>query len=269
VPAVSAIITTRNRRKFAEEAVKSVLAQTFRDFEIILVDDGSTDGTAEAAAKYPVKYLFLKNAGISAARNTGAAGSSGRYICFLDDDDLWGKNKLEKQFLFMETNPEYPLCYTDELWIRNGKFLNQKKIHSKSGGDIFEKCLKLCIISPSSAMIRREILEKYSFDEKMPVCEDYDLWLRIAAEHKIGYIPEKLVTKRGGHRQLSKKFPVMDRFRIYSIRKILKNLPDGKKELALKELEKKCEIVYKGAIKRGHLFRAIKYWLIKNLAKRK
>ncbi len=267
MPKVSVVITTYNRRKFAEEAVKSVLSQTFRDFELILVDDGSTDDTQQLA-RYNLKYIFKEHSGISAARNAGAAIAKGKYICFLDDDDLWKREKLEKQISFMEKNPEYPICYSDEIWIRNGKFLNQKKIHQKEGGNIFKKCLEMCIISPSSAMIRSSSFRKYLFDEKLPVCEDYDLWLRIAVNHKIGYIPEKLIIKRGGHSQLSKKFPAMDRFRIYSIQKILrKNIPWEKARLAIEELERKSKIVYKGAVKRGRLFRAVKYWAINQMAK--
>jgi len=259
---VSVIITTYNRARLAEEAVKSVLAQSFTNYEIILVDDGSTDETEKILKKYPLKYLRQKRAGISSARNRGIAESRGKYVCFLDSDDLWHKNKLKIQHEFMERTSGCPLCYTDEIWKRNGKNMNQKKIHEKSGGDIFEKCLLLCIISPSSAMIRRKILEEMKFDEGMPVCEDYDLWLRISSAYEIGYIPEKLIIKRGGHSdQLSRKYPVMDRFRIYSIRKLLKNgLKPQLRVAAREELERKCRIVFYGALKRGRIITAFRYW---------
>jgi len=261
---VSVIITTYNRARFAEEAVKSVLAQTFKDYEIILVDDGSTDETEKVLKKYPLKYVSQKRSGISKARNRGIAESRGKYVCFLDSDDLWLRDKLNIQHDFMEKNSKFPLCYTGEIWKRNGKNLNQKKIHEKLGGDIFRKCLLLCIISPSSAMIRRAILGDAAFDEGMPVCEDYDLWLRISSAYEIGYIPEKLLIKRGGHSdQLSKKYPVMDRFRIYSIRKLLKNgLKPHLREPARRELEKKCRIVSSGALKRGKIITAFRYWAI-------
>jgi len=262
MPEVSVIITTYNRAHLAEEAVKSVLAQSFKDYEIILVDAGSTDETENTLKKYPLKYVRRKRSGISRARNMGIAESCGKFVCFLDSDDLWLKDKLKIQRDFMEKNSGCPLCYTDEIWKRNGKNLNQKKIHEKCGGDIFRKCLLLCIISPSSAMIRREILGDEAFDEKMPVCEDYDLWLRISSAYEIGYIPEKLIIKRGGHSdQLSRKHPVMDRFRIYSIRKLLKNgLKPQLREAARRELERKCRIVSSGALKRGRIITALTYW---------
>ncbi len=259
---VSVIITTYNRARFAEEAIKSVLAQSFKNYEIILVDDGSADETEKILETYPLKYVRQKHTGISRARNRGIAESHGKFVCFLDSDDLWLKDKLKIQRYFMEKNSGCPLCYTDEIWKRNGKNLNRKKIHEKGGGDIFRECLRLCIISPSSAMIRREILGVEAFDEKMPVCEDYDLWLRISSAYEIGYIPEKLIIKRGGHPdQLSRKYPVMDRFRIYSIKKLLKKfLKPHLRETARRELERKCGIVSSGALKRGRIIAALRYW---------
>ncbi|MCD6312151.1 MAG: glycosyltransferase family 2 protein [Elusimicrobia bacterium] len=252
MPEISVIITTYNRKDFAIEAVKSVRKQNFRDYELIIVDDGSTDGSREALCGKTDKYIYQKNSGVSAARNAGLKESSGKYICFLDSDDLWMKEKLSVQIAFMKKNPSLPLCYTGEKWLKNGVHKNQKKHHAKSGGDIFRKSLEMCIISPSSAMIRGEILVAEKFDEKLPVCEDYDMWLRITSKHNVGYIDSELIVKRGGHPgQLSVSEPVMDRFRIKAIVKLLKSgLDTGRALEAKAELRKKCAIVSAGALKR-------------------
>lgn len=264
MPEISVIITTCNRKNFALEAAASVRKQTRDDYELIIVDDGSSDGSRETLNLKADKYIFQKNAGVSAARNAGFKASSGKYICFLDSDDLWMKDKLAVQIDFMKKNPSMPLCYTGEKWLKNGIHKNQRKRHSKSGGDIFSKCLEMCIISPSSAMIRRETLELLKFDEKLPVCEDYDMWLRISSEHNIDYIPRELIIKRGGHPdQLSAREPVMDRFRIYSIVKLLKSgLSAERANLAKEELRRKCAIVRSGALKRTKPWLWAKYSLI-------
>ena len=259
---VSVIVTTYNRRHFLEEALESVSSQIYRNFEVIVVDDGSSDGSEEVALKYGVRYVWQKNSGISAARNLGFKLGSGEFIAYLDADDLWEKEKLDKQVKYLSKHTEYPLCYTDETWLRNGSFLNQSEKHRKTGGDIFSLCLPICRISPSSALFRRRVLESYSFDERLPVCEDYDLWLRISRDHPVGYIPERLIVKRGGHAdQLSRKYPAMDIYRIRALRKLLagENLNRGRRELVESEINRKSVIVSRGAWKRGRLLRSLRY----------
>ena len=175
MPKVSVIIPTYNRLPMLKEAVNSVLAQHFEDMELIVVDDGSTDGTAEEMKRYGGRVRLLQhseNRGVSAARNRGVLHAKGKYIAFLDSDDLWVKGKLKTQEAFLDDNPHYPLCYTDEIWIRKGKRVNPMRKHAKYSGWIFEKCLPLCIISPSSAMMRKTLFSKIGlFDEALPVCE--------------------------------------------------------------------------------------------------
>ncbi len=252
MPEISVIITSYNRKFFALEAAASVRKQSFANYELIIVDDGSTDGSRETLTAKTDKYIYQKNSGVSAARNAGIKAANGKYICFLDSDDLWMKDKLSVQIDFMKKNPSLPLCYTGEKWLKNGIHKNQKKHHAKSGGNIFRKCLQMCIISPSSAMIRSEILDAEKFDEKLPVCEDYDMWLRITSKHSVGYIDRELIVKRGGHPgQLSSSEPVMDRFRIKAIIKLLKSgLDAGRAAEAKAELRSKCAIVGAGAMKR-------------------
>ncbi len=254
---VSVIIPTYNRSAFLGEAIKSVLSQTYRSFELIVVDDGSTDDTREILSVYKDRILiiFSEHGGPSAARNRGIQSCQGEFIAFLDSDDLWLPKKLERQTDFFRNRPEALICQTDEVWIRNGVRVNPRKKHKKFSGWIFEKCLPLCVVSPSAVMIHRSVFEKVGlFDEALPACEDYDLWLRIAPCYPIHLVKEQMVIKRGGHQdQQSKVIPSLDSFRIKALCKALEsgNLNPLQYGNALKELEKKCLIYGNGCLKRG------------------
>lgn len=256
MPTVSVIIPTYNRHELVREAIASVLAQSFSDFELIVVDDGSEDGTAEAVREFPeVRYVYQPNRGVSAARNHGVFLSTGALIAFLDSDDLWQPQKIEQQVKFLIECPEAQICQTEEIWLRNGVRVNPHNKHRKAGGDIFARSLELCLVSPSSVMMRRELFERMGgFDETLPACEDYDLWLRIAATTPIHLIETPLVIKRGGHvDQLSHQFWGMDRFRVTALCKLLKSgiLSEGQRQQAESVLLKKCRILAEGARKRG------------------
>lgn len=266
---VSVIITTYNRRRFLKEATLSVLQQDYIDKEIIVVDDGSTDESFKETEGLPVTYIWKENGGISSARNRGIEASKGGYIAFLDVDDLWVKGKLSTQMRRM-TEADASVSYTDEIWIKNGKRMNQKLRHRKYSGNIFEHCLPLCIISPSSAVIRREVFDRVGlFDESLPVCEDYDMWLRISARFPVLFVESPLIIKRGGHDdQLSKSYEAMDRFRIQSLVNILRSdvLDEGMKAMATEELKKKSWIVANGARKRGKVEEAAYYLKLSEVA---
>ena len=262
---VSVIIPTYNREKFISECVQSVLAQTLPAREIIIVDDGSTDATYNilrdlgfnslSTKKTVLRYFFQQNRGVSSARNLGIKEARSEYIALLDSDDLWLKSKLDRQVsAFQNDTQSSRLCHTDEIWIRNGVRVNQHKKHKKHGGNVFQSCLKLCCISPSSAMMHRAVFEDFGFfDEDLPACEDYDFWLRYSAKEDVNFIDEPLIIKKGGHSdQLSGAHWGMDRFRIYSIEKILKE-PDLKlvhKTEAIHEVILKLEILINGSQKR-------------------
>ena len=254
-PLVSVIIPTFNRGYCLEESVRSVLQQSFTDFELIVVDDGSTDNTLEVVAQFPaVKLLRLEeNRGVSFARNRGMAMAEGDCIAFLDSDDLWEQDKLATQVKWIERDSQ--AVYTDEIWIRNGVRVNPMNKHRKYSGDIFRYCLPLCIVSPSSVLLRTELLNEVGgFDESMPVCEDYDLWLRIAKRYPFHFIEEKLIVKRGGHEdQLSRKYWGMDRWRVHALEKLLKeNQLDGEqKDGVVAMLIEKCGVLINGFGKRG------------------
>lgn len=235
-------------------------AQTRPAEEIIVVDDGSTDGTPEWLAEtHPdVRVIAQKNLGASSARNAGVRASEGSFIAFLDSDDEWLPEKLARQVELIESDNgsrEVTLCHTDEIWIRNGRRVNPMKKHRKHGGFIFERALPLCIISPSSVLIRRELFDDVGyFDESLPACEDYDLWLRVTARFAVDYIDEKLIIKYGGHEdQLSRRYPAMDRFRIRALEKILRTtvLDEMERRAAEEMLSRKRAIYARGALKRG------------------
>jgi len=266
MPKVSVIIPTYNRLPMVREAVDSVLAQDFEDFELIVVDDGSTDGTSEVIKQYGGRVKLLQhseNRGVSTARNRGILQAKGKYLAFLDSDDLWVKGKLKIQVAFLDDNPQYPLCYTDEIWIRRGKRVNPKRIHAKYSGWIFEKCLPLCTISPSSAVMRKILFSKVGlFDEALPVCEDYDFWLRVSARFPIFFINRKLITKRGGHAdQLSNRSWGNDRYRVIALEKLLSepSIEPEDREKILQEMKRKCKILSDGFLKRGNELEGKRY----------
>jgi glycosyltransferase involved in cell wall biosynthesis len=231
---------------------------------VVIVDDGSTDGTENLVCeKYPeITYLKQNNLGVSAARNAGIAATSDEWLAFLDSDDEWLPEKLQCQMDALEAEPEMMVCHTDEIWIRNGKHVNPMKKHNKHGGWIFDKCLPLCCISPSSVIIHRSVLDEIGFfDQSLPACEDYDLWLRVASSYPVLYISEKLVVKHGGHQdQLSEKYWGMDRFRIQALEKIILsgNLIDENLNNAKQMLREKTIIFSTGARKRGRTAEAEK-----------
>jgi glycosyltransferase involved in cell wall biosynthesis len=253
---ISVIITTYNRCRLLRRALVSVLKQRRRPEQIIIVDDGSGDGTKKLIQNEfsEIEYIYQENSGISAARNRGILAAQHPWIAFLDSDDAWMADKLADQEAALIQAPAARICHTDEIWIRRGLRVNQKNKHRKYGGHIYDYCLPLCVISPSAVLIHRELFEYNGlFDEKMPVCEDYDMWLRICAQNRVLYLDKKLVIKYGGHAdQLSRKYWGMDRFRIYSLEKILGSgvLNKAQQWATLYELEKKLKIYITGAQKR-------------------
>ena len=269
-PKVSVIIPTYNRCAWIKHAIDSVLQQTYQDFELFIIDDGSTDITKGILSEYEdkIKYFYQSNRGPAAARNLGIEKSTGTYICSLDSDDRWVKSKLETQVKLVSENPHITICYTDEIWIRKGIRVNQKKIHQKYSGWIYQRCLPLCIISPSSVMIHREVFEKVgNFDEEMKVGEDYDLWLRISQIYPITFINKNKIIKYGGHEdQLSHKFWGIDQYRVKALEKMLKNckLSHEDKNATIKMLRWKCDILANGFFKRGKKEQGESYLSVKD-----
>ncbi len=244
-PRFSVIIPVYNRERFVAKAIESVLAQSYENFELIVVDDGSTDNTPKILERYPIKILRQQNRGVSAARNAGIRIAKGDIIALLDSDDEWQKDHLATHAAFFAAHPNFLIHQTDEIWIRNGKFLNKKKIHQKKGGWIFYDSLHLCLISPSAVAIKKELLGVVGlFREDFAVCEDYELWLRITHKYPVGFTPKATVIKYGGHAdQLSHRYFAMDRWRVRAM------LPfcDDPKVVAV--ALHKCQVLIEGAKK--------------------
>ena len=254
---VSVVIPTYNRVAYLGRAITSVLKQSHPVNEIIVIDNGSTDQTLSFIKKKftRIRVITEKKRGVSFARNLGIKEAKSEYIALLDSDDCWLKGKLDRQVIaFRDDIQNRRLCHTDEIWVRNGIRVNQHKKHKKSGGNVFQSCLKLCCISPSSTMLHRSVFEDFGFfDEDLPACEDYDFWLRYSSKEEVIFINEPLIIKKGGHSdQLSGVHWGMDRFRIYALEKIL-NEPDLKLDYriaAIREIILKMEILINGSQKR-------------------
>lgn len=274
---VSAIIVTYNRAAFLKEAIDSVLAQTYfqknpGDWELLVIDDGSTDGTRELVESYcqrseNIKYHYTEHRGVSLARNLGLNLAQGEFIAFLDSDDLWLKEKIQVQLSYLKAFPEAMFCLTEEIWIRHGRRVNQARKHQKYSGWVLDKVLPLCLLSLSSAMFKRRMFDEIGqFDESLPVCEDYDLGIRIALRYPYHFLSSPLIIKRGGHPdQLSRKYWGMDRWRIQALIKALElGVNPDQEKLIKQEIQKKCEVLISGFLKRGKTEEAEYYLKIKD-----
>jgi glycosyltransferase involved in cell wall biosynthesis len=256
-PWVSVVIPTFNRARWVGEAIQSVLEQGYPQLELIVVDDGSDDQTQDVARGFgtALTYVWQAHQGVSTARNRGVEVSHGELLAFLDSDDLWQPGKVAAQVSLFQQQPQVQACYTDEIWIRRGVRVNPKRIHQKHAGWLFLQSLPRCIISPSSIMLRRGLWDRLGgFDEHLPACEDYDLWLRLTATVPVALLPQQLIVKRGGHAdQLSRCIPVLDQYRIMALEKLLRTpLPLPQRQAVLWHLVQKCAVVAQGARKRDH-----------------
>ena len=258
-PHISVIIPTLNRCSTLPRALHSVLKQSVLPYEIIVVDNGSTDATAQIMRRHYSKIRFLseRKVGVSAARNLGIRASKGNWIALLDSDDEWLANKLERQIEELTNCPKsIRLVHTNEIWKKNNVFMSQMVKHKKTGGSIFKECLRMCCISPSSSMIRKDVFSDIGyFDEKLPACEDYDLWLRICAKEDVLFIDEDLIVKHGGHNdQLSRKYWAMDRFRVYALENLLETgeLCLENQNASYKMLVKRLDVLIQGGENRGN-----------------
>ncbi len=255
---ITVVIPSYNRRASLARALRSVCEQTEPVEQIVVVDDGSSDASAAMVTRdFPgVELIRQPNRGVSAARNRGIDAARGDWIALLDSDDCWLPHKIARMREAVARHPGFALYHSDEIWIRHGRRVNPKRKHRKHGGWIFRHCLPLCAISPSAAVIRRErLVELGGFDESLPACEDYDLWLRLCSRFPVHYIDEPLITKHGGHDdQLSARYPAMDRFRVRALARLLDEatLAAGDARAARDTLQRKLEILLAGAGKHGN-----------------
>lgn len=268
---ISVIIPVYNRPNLIKRAIDSVINQTYKFFEIIVIDNGSTDNTADIVEKnYKSVNLIRQNhTGVASARNKGIINSKGKYIAFLDSDDEWLPEKLNIQIKDFFNNQNCKISHTDELWIRKGMKVNKPKKYEKFGGYIFSRCLDVTMVGTSTVMLKKEVFNEVGmFDEKMPVCEDNDLWLRIALKYEFNFIKKQLTIKYGGHGdQLSTCVPFQNQWRVHTMYKILKNKLTDKKEYiyALREkLHMEIEIILSGLEKKNKFSIMKKYETIRD-----
>jgi len=239
---ISVVIPTYNRYELLKRAIASLYEQTTPPQEIIVVDDGSTDNTKAIVKDFPeIIYIYQENRGVSVARNAGIQKAKNEWIAFLDSDDEWHSKKLQKQIDFHRKNPDILMSYTDEVWIRNGQKVKIPKKYRKIGEDAFVENLSYCNIAPSSVMLHKKLLDRVGlFDEDLEVCEDYDLWLRIASKEKIALIDEKLINKYAGHDEQLGFRKNMDRVRIAILQKLIASFDCNK--LRKEQLQRECSL---------------------------
>ena len=204
-----------------------------------------------------IELVRLKSRkGVSYARNRGIERGREKWVAFLDSDDEWLPEKLEKQLEFAAAHPDLPLIHCNEIWLKNGRPLAQKKKHKKQGGRIFIPAARLCCVSPSAALLKRSLLEEIGlFREDFPVCEDYELWLRALSRYAAGFVEEALVIKHGGHGdQLSRRYPAMDFWRVKALKDYVEDsrLSEEERLAAGRILREKAEILLKGCKKHGN-----------------
>jgi glycosyltransferase involved in cell wall biosynthesis len=214
---VSVIIPTYNRKHIIEGAIKSALNQTFKDYEIIVVDDGSTDGTREflESLSIPITIISKENGGVSSARNVGIQNAKGKYIAFLDSDDAWLPDKLKMQVEYLESHPDMPLVYTDEYIEVNGEVLPQMRFQRADVGDdvkdnfLLSGFVQKTPIHTSAVMVQKSILDEVGyFNETLKIHEDSELWNRISKKYQFGYIdtPLAIFRYKDGVEHLMKDF---------------------------------------------------------------
>ena len=214
MPTVSVIIPTYNSAQYVVEAVESVLAQTWQDFEILVIDDGSTDETEQVLRRYknPVRYLHQSNGGVAVARNRGIQESRGRYLAFLDADDTWLPDKLEFQINELQKHPQTQACYSaftivdadlNPLGISRSQRQNSALEDLLTHGNIIGSiCTVLC---------ERSLFDEVGgFDPKLSQCADWDMWVRLAAHTEFLYLDEPLVTYRQHSTNMSRNAPLLE-----------------------------------------------------------
>ncbi|MDY0389961.1 glycosyltransferase family 2 protein [Desulfobulbus oligotrophicus] len=268
---ITVIIPTCNRAGYLQQAIESVFSQSLPCSELLVIDDGSTDDTVRlverlaSSTSVPVRLFCQENQGVACARNHGVRMARGRFIAFLDSDDRWLPEKLAVQMTAMQAAPHLLISHTRELWFRRDQRVNQKKKYEPPHGDIFLRSLNMCVVGMSTVLVRRELFDRYGlFDESLPCCEDYDLWLRVGSREPFLLVPEALTCKYGGRSdQLSTIHRAgMDVYRIRSLCHLLDagGLTFEQRHAAVAELTRKCRIYGQGCLKRGRVEEGQEYF---------
>lgn len=276
---VSVVVPTYNRKESVAEALRSVLAQTFRDFEIVVADDGSTDGTPvnlfqtlgaqpeaiEALTRMnptsikpfshafsndslAIQYHYGINRGLSTARNRGIRAARSDFIAFIEAEDLWEPDHLKTQVDFLEMHPGSKVCRVSERNVKDGK-PRVSRNSSTASGWIFEATLEASPMCTSAVLIHRSCFTACgAFDENLPACDEYDLWLRLASRYPVHYLEGPTVTRRSGRPDGSSRAWGWDRFRVYALEKAFQSghLSPTQRFLVAEQIVHKCERLVEG-----------------------
>lgn len=215
-PKVSVIIPAYNAMAYLPETLESVLNQTFRDFEVLIINDGSTDSITSWASGIEdsrVRLISQENTGLSGARNKGIAESRGEYVALIDSDDLWQSTKLERQVQYLDNHSDIGLVYTWTMLIDSVGKSTGRVLGSELGGNVLDDLLKRNIIDGvSSVVLRRQCFDKVGmFDITLPSMEDWDMWVRIAGFYEFALIPLPLTLYRQHQSNMSKNWKVMEK----------------------------------------------------------
>ncbi|OHB90453.1 MAG: hypothetical protein A3D13_10830 [Planctomycetes bacterium RIFCSPHIGHO2_02_FULL_40_12] len=264
MPTVSVIIHTYNNEKFIGETIDSVLNQTYNDYEIIVVDDGSEDGTRDALLPYmqKIRYHYKENGGIASAKNTGISLSNAEFIAFLDHDDLWVPDKLRIQMEYFNEHPQVGLVYAKYTSFRHDKELRTKPEKGYSGW-IFKKLLSKSIVQTSTVMVKRECLNTVGqYDESFKLADEYDMFLRIAKRFQCGFVDKGLTRYRVHDANASKNDLLFDKENLRVFKKVYngyKDLDEKEKKILRKRIARYSLKVAEGLYNQGQLEESMKY----------
>ncbi len=276
---VSVVVSTFNKKEMVADCIRSILDQTFRDFEIVVSDDGSTDGTPyhvfrefqaqpkaiEILARQspgsirpfshiftsqgiPIQYHYCQSRGLSTARNRGIKAARGEYIAFLEAEDLWDERHLATQMAFIEANPATRVCYVTHKYVGEDRKRRLPDPETPDGW-IFRAALERSPMCTSGVLVHRSCFaECGTFDENLPACEDYDMWVRLSAHYQIRFVEGVTVARRAMRRDGSPRAWSWDRFRVYALEKAFQSgrLTIGQRLLVAEEIVRKCERLVEG-----------------------
>jgi len=264
MPTVSVIIHTYNNEKFIVETVESVLNQTYKDYEIIIVDDGSVDGTRDALIPYmqKIRYHYKENGGIASAKNAGISLSETEFVAFLDHDDLWAPDKLQLQMEHFNENPQIGLVYAKYTSFRDGKELRTKPEKGYSGW-IFKELLSKSFIQTSTVVVKRECLDAVGpYDETFFLGDEYDMFLRIARKFQCGFVDKGLTRYRVHDTNASNNDFLFDNENLGVYKKIYNNFTDldgVEKKILRKRIARYSMKVAEGLYSQGKLEESKEY----------
>ncbi len=264
MPSISVIIPTYNNEKFIAETIESVLSQTYKDYEIIVIDDGSTDNTCEILLPYmdKIRYHYKKNGGIASATNAGIKLSKAKYVAFLDHDDLWVPDKLKTQIECFNKNPKIGLAYSKYSTFKNGKTLRKKPRKGYTGW-IFSELISKSFILTSTVMVKTECLDVVgNFDEFFTLAVADELFLRIAMNYQCFFIDKELTKYRIHDRNASRNVITYDKELVEVYKKFYDNnynLSKKDKKLLKKRIARYSLKVAKVLCRQGQLEESKKY----------